>query len=323
MPLSRVQISRDDLNRQATVKWSDCNHERPNLTDGNYNRKYDFVYDDGNPNIALQFLFRNSGDARDFESIILHLSFNPIFSWPTSSSFNHVYNIWDHEPNPKEYKGLILLSTRYEWKYSDLFYIYRDTDYLYDSAGPTVRFPQVIYTNYVSTHVDKLFPPAPERPPQFSHCEKRVGNVSVEFDDERSCMDFISSLTSGHELLFSRRARSITTKASRFGSSKSNKGPAEVQLWRKGNSIHLLSRWVATVEDKWISMVLRSGSLEHRRDDNRASFARQEYYRGRKIDMSNLVARDPLEKSEWRRDGPVSIAFETVRGELSSVPELR
>ena len=37
MPLTRVQINRQGLPRQAMVKWSDCLHEKFNRTDGNYN----------------------------------------------------------------------------------------------------------------------------------------------------------------------------------------------------------------------------------------------------------------------------------------------
>lgn len=37
LPLSRVQINRQGLTRQAMVKWSDCTHEKSDRTDGNYN----------------------------------------------------------------------------------------------------------------------------------------------------------------------------------------------------------------------------------------------------------------------------------------------
>ena len=37
LPLSRVQVNRQGLPRQATVKWSDCCHEKSDRTDGNYN----------------------------------------------------------------------------------------------------------------------------------------------------------------------------------------------------------------------------------------------------------------------------------------------
>ena len=37
LPLSRVQINREGLPRQAVIKWSDCTHEKSDRTDGNYN----------------------------------------------------------------------------------------------------------------------------------------------------------------------------------------------------------------------------------------------------------------------------------------------
>ena len=149
--------------------------------------------------------------------------------------------------------------------------MYRDTDYHYDHASTRVRFPQAMYPHYISSHIERLFKPAANETPQFSHCEKRVGNVLAEFDDESDCMAFMSSLSSQHTLIFSRSAPHLTTKAPpRFGSPKSNKGNAEVQLWRKGNSIRLLSRWGDHVEDKWISMAVPKDGLEPQRDSNRA-----------------------------------------------------
>lgn len=136
-------------------------------------------------------------------------------------------------------------------------------------------------------------------------------------------MAFLSSLTGGHELIFSRRAHYITTKPpSRFGGfskTKSNKGPAEVQLWQKGHSIRLLTRWDERVEDKWISRSVQRGGLEDKKDSNRACLPSDELDRGRKIDMANLIARDPKEKSEGRKTAPMVIAFDTVRGEISKL----
>lgn len=321
LPLSRVQIRRDGLHRQATVKWSDCTHEKSDRTDGNYNKIYSYVYDDSSPNIALSLLFRNSQDATDFESTILSLSLPPIFNWTSGPDARYVYNISDTEPNPKNYKAILLTHTRFDWKYSELFYMYRDTDYQYSRSSLRVRFPHLYYTDYLSTHVDKLFKPSPDDPPHFSHCDKRVGHTPIDFDDEAIAMQFMSFLSANHELVFSRRAHYITTKApSRFTGTKSNKGTAEVQLWTKGNGVRLLSRWEDKVEDKWLSMAVPRDGLAHSRDTNRASLPRVEFDRGRKIDMANLVARDPREKDVGKKWGPVTIAFETVRGQFFPLP---
>ena len=37
LPLSRVQMTRQDLARQTMIKWSDCTHEKFDRTDGNWN----------------------------------------------------------------------------------------------------------------------------------------------------------------------------------------------------------------------------------------------------------------------------------------------
>ena len=323
LPLSRVQVRRDGIARQCMIKWSDCTHEKSDRTDGNYNKIHTYVYDDSNPNIALSLLFRNSQDATDFECTVLQLSLPPIFSWSSGPDARHVYSVSDTEPSPKNYKALMLTHTRFDWKYAELYYMYRDTDFQYDHSILRVRFALVYYTDYLSTHVDKLYKPPWNEPPHFSHCEKKVGHTLIDFDDESIAMRFMSSLTSAYSLIFSRRAHYITTKPpSRFTGTKSNKGTAEVQLWLKGNSVRLISRWDDKVEDKWLSMAVPRDGLEHKRDSNRANLPKVEYDRGRKIDMANLVARDSRVKKEeqLRKIGPVTIAFESVRGKLSLYP---
>lgn len=322
LPLSRVQIRRDgDIGRQVEMKWSDCTHESRHRTDGSYNSIYTYIYDDHNPDLALFLTFRNARDAHDFEQTILHLAPEPIYSWTGNSEAHSVYMISDYEPNQKKYKALMLTSTRHDWKYSDLFYLYRDIDFVYDRAARRVKLPQLSYTDYISTHVDKLYKPPPDEPPQFSHCDKKIGHTVIDFTEESVAAAFMSSLTSDFILIFSRRADYITTKPPPklpFGSIKSNKGPAEVQLWLKGNSVRLISRWNDKVEDKWLSMAVPRDGLEHKRDSNRAMLPKLQYDRGRKIDMANLVARDSKERKEdgGKKVRPVTIAFQTVRGEL-------
>lgn len=314
LPLSRVQVSREGLARQAIVKWSDCSHEKHERTDGAYNPIYDYVYDDGNPNICLSLLFRNTAEAADFESTILKLSFPPVFTWTAGADARYVYNVSDSEPNVKHYKALVISHSRFKWQYSELFYLYGNTDFIYDHTALRIRLPQVCYTNYISTHVDKLYQATPDKPPHFSHCEKRVGNTQLDFDQEPLSQAFISSLTAGHELVFSRRAVYITTKPpSRFRTTKSNKGPSEIQLWRKANSMRLLSRWGDNVDDKWLTMAVGPSNLTPGRDTNRATLSNIESDRGRKIDMSKLVAVDPRDKKDSHKVGPITIAFETVR----------
>lgn len=299
------------------MKWSDCNQKVPNLTDGNWNELFTYVYDDSKPNIALSFLFNNSDHATKFENTVLRLSSEPTFRWTKGLDTGSIYQITDAEPSQK-YKALLLTHTRSEWRYSELYYMYRDTDYDFDYGTGKVWLPQISYINYVSNHVGNLYPPDPKRPPRFSHCEKKVGNVLIDFGDVKTSVDFMSSLTRKHKLIYSRRSLFVSTKPPpRFGSPRSNKGPAEVQLWKdlEEDKIRLILRWGDNVEDKWVSVAVPDGVLDDRRDSNRATLPRTEYERGRKIDMANLMARDCSKENEWRRNGPITIAFETVRGE--------
>ena len=80
-----------------------------------------------------------------------------------------------------------------------------------------------------------------------------------------------------------------------------------------------MSRWDDKVEDKWLSMSVQNGSFKHGRDSNRAYAERVESNRGRKINMSQLTAIDPRDRRDERRNGPITIAFETVRGKPDQV----
>ncbi|KAL8632425.1 hypothetical protein Q9189_001800 [Teloschistes chrysophthalmus] len=319
LPLGNVHISREDLAREVTIKWSDCTHERSDRTDGSYNRIYTYAYDQNKPNIALKLLFRHSADATDFEDTVLKLSLSPHFSCSSGPDSRHVYNISDSEPDPRSYKAIVLTHTRLDWKYSEVFYIYRDTDYICDATLSRIRFPQVYYTNYLSSHVHKLYKAELNQPPQFSHCEKLLANFSVAFDDddEAAAFAFLSALTPGHRLLFSRRAQSITTKTpGRFGMSKksSNRSEAVVQLWRmkKGatSDMQLLARWAETnkkIADTWLSLSIPMLSRDHLlaaqshdgHGDRRVSLEACEYRKGRLVDMAELVATD----SGWSAEG--------------------
>ncbi|KAL8685858.1 MAG: hypothetical protein Q9218_007501 [Villophora microphyllina] len=319
LPLSNVHISRESMGRETTVKWSDCTHELSDRTDGNYNRIYTYAYDQNNPNVALKLLFRNAADAADFENTVLNLSLSPAFSCTSGPDNRQVYNISDNEPNPKSYKAMLLTHTRLEWRYSELFYMYRDTDYILNSTPPNIRFSQAHYTDYISSHVDKLYKAENDQPPQFSHCEKRVGNLSIGFDDEAVSFAFLSALTTGHNLLYSRRAQYVTTKTPRrFSITKSNSRQADIQLWQTKSTkgMQLLARWQdeSKVEDNWLSIPLPKDILEQSNDSGSCINLRNSAYRrGRKMDMAHLAATDSRRNGEGEKRGPVVICFENAR----------
>lgn len=311
LPLSWVQINQEGLARQVVVRWSDCANEKQR-SGGNYDTRWDYVYDRHKPNHAFRLLFHNQDNAATFVETVLHLSNTRLHDWESSVSSGVIYSISDGEPTPKQYRAVQVVYRNVEWKYSEVFYIYGETDF--DKNSLQIRFPQANLVDYISNHVDKLYKPTAGAPPQFSYCEKKVQPTTISFNDEVSAQSFLSALSSGYELLFSRRALYVTTKApSRFKSTKSNKGAAEVQLWRQGTTTRLVSRWGDVVEDKWLTMTLPNEGVNSARDSNRASLPGVLYERGKLIAMVGLVARHPREEP-GRRSGCVTVVFESSKG---------
>ena len=313
LPLSGVQVSRENLSRQVHVKWSDTNQERSTRTDGNYNPLYSCIYDENSPNIGLALHFRSDQTAESFEQTILNLSIPPSFSWTQPRSSGHVYDVTDTGADGKQYKAIAVFRSRLGYTCADLYYLYRDTDYIYDHAQQRVRFPRMAQTDYVSSHVDQLY--RAERAVLFSHCEKKVGGMVVECDGEGSLRAFMGAITP-YELVFSRRAASLLTKGKGlFGGKKSKKGDVEVQLWRRGTAIQLAARWVDDdVQDQWITFPVPGGTLDPSKDSNQACFPTVVYSRGTVLDMANIVSRSPKGSNMARREGVVTITFKSVRG---------
>lgn len=311
VPMSRVQVLRDGDSRQVLVKWSDTCQER-SKTDGNYNPLYSYIYDGNSPNIGLGLHFLSQHSAEDFENSILSLSIEPSFSWAQTSSSGHVYEVMDTGAEQKQYKAVQLYRSRLSWKYCDVFYLYRDVDYDYSHSSLRVGFPRVNFTEYISSHVDQLY--RADNLVVFSHCEKKIGQVVADFNDEAVLRGFMSSLTP-YDLLFSRRADSLIAKGkSLFGSKKSKKGDTEVQIWRKGNTVRMAARWSDDVPDKWLTMSVNVGRLDPSKDSNQAGFPDVEYSRGTVIDLANIISRSPKTASMARRQGSVAITFKSVRG---------
>ncbi|KAL2820900.1 hypothetical protein BDW59DRAFT_164451 [Aspergillus cavernicola] len=310
MPMSRVQVSRSEDSRLVQLKWSDTGQEKSDKTDGSYNPLFSYVYDDNSPNIGLNVEFRTEQQAERFEKVILSFTHKPTFSWLQPSSSGQVYDMADVALDQKQYKAVFLLENRLSYKYSSIFYLYRDTDYIYDSSGFHVKFPKIFYVDYISSHVEQLYRAADTV--FFSHCEKKIRPMEIHFNDEPILHAFMSSLASTYELCFSRRAESMTTKKQSFlGSSKSSKGETEVQLWRKGNSIQLASRWTTNhVTDKWLTMPIPSGSSRNiSRDTNRIEFPTTTYSRGTVLNLAVIVSGSARDPRMMRRSGPITISF--------------
>jgi hypothetical protein len=313
MPMSRVQVSRDTDVRQVLVKWSDTCQERSTKTDGNYHPLFSYIYDDNSPNIGLSLYFRSQKQAEEFERVTLSMSLLPCFSWNQPSSSGHIYDVVDPALDQKQYKAILVVKSRLTWKYCNLYYLYRDTDYAYEHRAVRVRFPSIFYTDYISSHVDKLYPA--DRPVSFSHCEKKVGNMTTEFNDESLLRGFVSSLSIWYELLFSRRATSLVTKGkSFFGARKSNKGETEVQLWKKGTSIQMAARWDDHISDKWLTISIPPGALQPPKESTRVDFSALQYERGTFLNMAGILAVGPKDPNMARRSGQLMITFATARG---------
>ncbi|KAH8427342.1 uncharacterized protein LDX57_005056 [Aspergillus melleus] len=311
LPLSRVQVCREQDSRQVLIKWSDTRQERSTKTDGNYHPIFSCVYDPNNPNVGLSLHFRTQQQAEQFERVVLTLWLKPSFWWSQAGNPGQVYDVVDHTLDQKQYKAISVLHTRLSWKYIHLYYLYRDADYAYEHANRRVHFPRVFYADYISSHADKLY--RPDRPVHFSHCEKRIGNFTVAFKEESALRGLMTSLASAYELAFSRRAVSLTTRGkSLFGSKRSSKGDTEVQLWRKGDVIQFASRWNDRVTDKWLTMSLSPGVLPSS-DSNRVEFPAVTYSRGTALNMATIMAGAPKDPNKLRMNGPIAVTFSTVQ----------
>lgn len=315
MPLSRVQVCREDVSRQVLLRWSDTCQERLDKTDGSYNTLHSYVYDADTPNIGVGLRFRTQQTAENFEKAILYMNFPTDFAWSQPSSSGCVYDIVDAGKEHTQYKAVALFQTKFSWRYSELYFIYRDTDYAYEHASLTVLFSRISYTDYISTHVDRLY--RAESPAGFSHCERKAGKVVIEFDNQPVSRSFLSALSPFYDLLFSRHALSISTKGkSLFGSKKSSKGGAEVQVWRRGNSTQLAARWDGSVQDSWLTASISSTGSDSSKESTRVNFPRSPFFRGPSLDMTNIMARGPKSTTDGQREGPISILFQNARGEL-------
>ncbi|RAL13818.1 uncharacterized protein BO97DRAFT_387761 [Aspergillus homomorphus CBS 101889] len=312
MPLSFVQINRSKGSRQALLKWSDTGQERSDKTDGNYNPLYSNVYDEKNPNIGISIEWSTEQAAGEFEQAILSLNSKPIFSWSQTPSSGHIYDAVDDTPEQKMYKAILVCQSHTGWKSCGLYYVYRDTDYSYEHANRRVRFPHIFHTHYISSHVDQLY--RADSPVQFSRSEKVTRSVTIGFDEELTLQGFMSALAASHELVFSRRATSLTTKGKLlFGHKKSSKGDSEVQLWRNGVHLRLAARWKSDhVADKWLTMGIPS--REPTQDSNRISFHTMEFSRGMVLNMAKIAAGKAKDPGKERLRGPVTITFPTLKG---------
>jgi hypothetical protein len=109
------------------------------------------------------------------------------------------------EEGPARWKALVLMNERHGWKHSEVYYsnslstlytIYfpplinfpsvpRNTDFQVQQKGLHIRFFIAHYTDYISNHVDLIYDHAPDKPPKFSHCEKKLASTSVSFESEQ------------------------------------------------------------------------------------------------------------------------------------------
>ncbi|PYH49174.1 uncharacterized protein BP01DRAFT_400450 [Aspergillus saccharolyticus JOP 1030-1] len=316
MPLSWVQIHRNKGTRQALLKWSDTGQERSDKTDGNYNPLFSNVYDEKNPNIGISIEWPTEQAAEEFEQAILSLNGKPIFSWSQTQSSGHIYDNADDTPEQKKYKSIIVCQSHMGWRTCGVYYVYRDTDYIYEHANRRVRFPHIFHTHYISTHVDQLY--RAETQVRYSHSEKTMRSVTICFDEELTLQGFMSSLASSHELVFSRRATSLTTKGKLFfGLKKSSKGDSEVQLWRNEEHLRLAARWKnEQVADRWLTMGLPA--REPTREPTRICFPNMEFSRGMVLNMAQICAGKAKDPGKERVRGPITITFPTSKGRLEA-----
>ncbi|CAG8197792.1 unnamed protein product [Penicillium olsonii] len=317
MPLSGTLIKRDDLSRQVLLQWSDTCQARSDKTDGNYNTLHSYVYDESAPNLGIGLQFSKQELAEEFERAVLEMGFRPCFSWSQPSSSGLVYDVVDSGIEHKQYKAILVLRNRSAWQYSDLYFIYRDTDYTYDHTTHSVCFHHIYSTDYISTHVDQLY--HPEDAVTFSHCEKKTNQATIEFGNEITARPFLSSLSPLYENVYSRRVQHLSTKTSAIlGFQKLGKGNVELQLWRRGTSFQLAARLAGIASDKWLTISVPSELVDTSKDKTRVVFPRTTYLRGTTLDMMNIMARAPKNPTVKNKEAALSISFYGSEGEPGS-----
>ncbi|KAJ5173056.1 hypothetical protein N7492_005649 [Penicillium capsulatum] len=315
MPLSRVQLHREDTSRHVLVQWSDTSQEETGKTDGSYNALYSYVYDEKAPNIGTSLHFRTQQGAEDFERALLEMTFQPNFAWSEPRSSGHIYDVVNTGVDHKQYRAVVLFQAHSLWRFSEVYYVYRDTDYAYEHSGFKVRFPRMYYADYISTHVDQLY--QADAPVSFSHSEKKSREVSIEFSDESTAHAFLSALSPLWELRYSRRIQSLSSKSKLpFGSKKSGEGGAELQAWRRGKSFQLAARWDDGIPNKWFTMAVASDCTGLSKEGLRLSLPRLSYSRGVNLDMMNIMAHSPKATNQSVRTGPISILFHNHQGSV-------
>lgn len=315
VPLSRVQVSREDVSRQVLLKWSDASQQRSEQVYGSQTTLHSYVYDDSAPNIGVALHFRTQQAAEDCDKALLDLNFRPDFAWSQPSRSGRVYDVVDTGTKRKHYNAVALSQTHSPWRYSEIYYLNRDTDYAYDHSSLSVRFPRAFYTDYISTHVRQPF--HTDKPVTFSHCEKRSGQAIIEFNNDTVSRSFLSALSPLYELQYSRRVQSLTTRnKALFSPKKSRKGSAEIQLWRRGNGFQLAARWGDHILEKWLTMTLSSACSESVRESDTVVFPKMAYTRGTTLDMMNILARSPKLNSFGNREGSICITFRRNQVEL-------
>ena len=295
-------------------------------TDGYYNDTYNYIYNEQNPNIAISVYFRNTADAAEFESKILTLSVPPIYpavsplisTLPVGASEKVIYNLSDSGPDTKNYKAILITHTRHDWRYGELYYVFRNLDFIYEHANLKIRFPSVTSTTYISNFCDdKTHRPLPNDPVRFSHCIQRKGTFTVDFEDPAAQMSFMSALRPGWTLVYSRRALSLSTRApSRFSRQPSSKkGPTEIQLWQKQitQELRLMGRWGDIIDDKWLTLSLDKSQAGFPPGRSEAILGRHIYQRGRKIDMQDLRASDAKDVKGKVAEGPITVFLERMQ----------
>ncbi|KAJ5354672.1 hypothetical protein N7541_005716 [Penicillium brevicompactum] len=309
MPLSEVLIKRDDFSRQILLQWSDTSQVRSDKTDGNYNTLHSYVYDATAPNLGIGLQFARKELAEEFERAILEMNFRPGFSWSQPSSSGLVYDVVDAGIEHKQYKAISVFRNRNSWQYSDLHFVYRDTDYTYDHTTNSICFPQICYTDYISTHVDQLY--QPETPATFSHCDKKFKQTTIGFGTDVAVRSFLSSLSPLYELLYSRHVQALSTKTNTIlGFQKLGKGGVELQLWRRGSTFQLAARLGGNVSDKWLTMAVPAAFNDTSKERTRVILPRSPYLRGKTLDMMNVMARGPKSPNIKNKEAAFSISFQ-------------
>ena len=187
---------------KVTVKWSDCgNLIRKYL--GNCAYHFSYIYDADEPNQTIDLEFRSASDAQDFERCLLLPTEMPPqvttkVEIPSAFQDIKIYRLFDADEPDQQYHSVVLNKENPKGPHTtEIYYVYRDLDWIFSSTPSIVDFPSLQTSHYVST-MPRLpgMPNTSDPSPDISDVELKFKTAHFELGCNHDLKRFMHGLTS-------------------------------------------------------------------------------------------------------------------------------